>query len=123
MNKINYENLNYDIKIKIYHDQKDFGPGVAKIMELIRETGTLSEAYRAMEMSSSKAWKIIKKAEKDLGIKLIDTVTGGAGGGKSTLTKEGEDFLDRYISFSNELENIAKELFNKHFSCDIINKR
>ena len=118
-----YENdkLQYSIKIKVFKDHMSFGPGVATIMQLVKGTGTLSQAYKIMGISSSKAWKIIKKAEEDLGIKLIVTLTGGAGGGKSELTNEGEDFLNRYQAFSNELNNISKELFEKHFNHDIIN--
>jgi molybdate transport system regulatory protein len=109
------------MKIKVYKKDMDFGPGVARIMQLVKETGTLSEAYRIMGISSSKAWKIIKKAERDLGIKLIVTVIGGSGGGKSALTVEGEDFLKRYHTFTKELDNLAKNLFEKYFACDIIN--
>lgn len=121
MSYYDFDSLHYNMKIKVYKKDMDFGPGVARIMQLVKETGTLSEAYRIMGISSSKAWKIIKKAERDLGIKLIVTVVGGSGGGKSTLTVEGEDFLKRYQAFTNELDNLAKNLFEKHFACDIIN--
>lgn len=121
MNYYDYDKLHYNNKITVFNQDKYFGPGVAMIMKLVNETGTLSEAYKIMGISSSKAWKIIKKAENDLGLKLIVTVTGGTGGGKSELTEEGEDFLNRYQAFTKELDEIAKNLFDKYFNCDIIN--
>lgn len=119
MNLNSYEDLNYNAKIKIVFNNSAFGPGVAKIMSLVKETNKLSEAYRVMELSPSKGWKIIKRAEKELGFPLFVTVVGGKGGGKSELTAEGEDLLFRYESFVNELNIEAEKLFHKYFSSKI----
>ena len=115
-----FEKLRYHIKASIIYDDKAIGPGIIRIIQFVKETGTLSETYRKMEISSSKAWRIIKKAEEDLGFKLINTTTGGVGGGKSELTPEGEDFLMRYLSFVNDADKIVKNLFEKHFADDIL---
>ena len=100
----------------MYKTNKFFGPGVAQILNLVKQKGTLSEAYKIMKISSSKAWKIIKNAESDLGFKLIHTVTGGSSGGNSTLTKEGEDLLNRYTAFTKEIDDYASKLFEKYFN-------
>lgn len=118
---INTDELNFYIKVTIYNKDTNFGAGAARIMELVKEKGTLTEAYKAMGISSSKAWKRLKEAEDALGIKLIQTKTGGLGGGKSELTEEGEDFLRRYKSFTAEINDVAKNLVEKHFDYDIIN--
>ncbi|MBC8587190.1 winged helix-turn-helix domain-containing protein [Paratissierella segnis] len=112
---MSYTNLKYQLKIKIYKDTPSFGPGVVEIMELVEETGKLSEAYRIMGLSSSKGWKIIKRAEDDLGFPLIISVVGGNGGGSSELTKEGIDILNRYQSFINEVKIDADKAFKKYF--------
>lgn len=110
------EDLSYNTKIKVVFNNSAFGPGVARIMTLVKETNKLSEAYRIMGLSSSKGWKIIKRAEEELGFPLFITVVGGKGGGKSELTKEGEELLAKYESFVNELNIEAERLFNKYFS-------
>lgn len=117
---INIGELNFYVKVGIYNKDKNFGAGAVKIMELVKEKGTLTEAYKIMGMSSSKAWKLLKEAEDTLGIKLISTKIGGVGGGKSELTEEGKDFLRRYKSFTAEIDDVAKNLVEKHFNYDII---
>lgn len=109
------KNLNYHIKTRIFYENPDFGPGVAKIMELVKETGSLSKAYNLMGLSSSKGWKILKNAEEDLGFPLIISTKGGAGGGKSELSLEGEDLLKKYQAFIADLDREAKKIFRKYF--------
>lgn len=115
MSENSKEILKYHIKTRIFYNNPDFGPGVSRIMELVKETGKLSEAYEIMGLSSSKAWKIIKKAEEDLGFPLFVTVVGGKGGGRSELSPEGEDLLNRYQAFVYELNIEAEKLFNRYF--------
>lgn len=115
-----FDKLQYHNKISLIYDDKAIGPGILRILELVKETGKLSQTYRIMGISSSKAWRIIKKAEEDLGTKLISTSSGGRGGGGSQLTTEGEEFLKRYKSFTSEVDEKIAELFKKHFDCDII---
>lgn len=61
-------------------------------MELCEKYGSLSKAYKEMGMSNSKAWKIIKRAQEDLGYELVHTTSGGSLGGGSQLTLEGKNW-------------------------------
>lgn len=115
-----YEKLKYNLKTSLIYEGETIGPGVIRILELVRDKGTLSEAYKIMGLSSSKAWRIIKKAEEELGFKLIVAVTGGVGGGHSKLTPEGEDFVERYQNFVKEVDNKVEILFEKHFNYGIL---
>ena len=56
--------LKYDIKVRIGQKEASFGKGVIELMEGVERTGSLSAAYKAMNMSSSKAWKIIQRAQQ-----------------------------------------------------------
>lgn len=109
------ESLNFTIKTIVFNEDPAFGKGVAQIMNLVKETGRLSSAYKIMGLSSSKGWKIIKRAEKDLGFQLFNTIVGGKNGGNSSLSVEGAEFLNRYNSFIDELDKTSKKLFIKHF--------
>jgi len=107
--------LKYHAKLKIYRIEKDFGPGTAELMQLVRKHGSLSAACREMNMAYSKAWKLVKKAESDLGISLMEGSRGGENGGQTVLTPEGADILDRYLAFSKASTEAIDRLFRIHF--------
>ena len=83
----------FDFRVRVFMEEPDFGKGVAQLLSLTREKGSLSAAYKSMGMAASKAWKILKRAEADLGVKLVERRSGGKQGGGSNLTPEGEDIL------------------------------
>ena len=62
-----------------------------------------------------KAWKILNRAEADLGVKLVERKSGGKQGGGSHLTPEGEDILNRYENFQKEVAEAVKRSFVKNF--------
>lgn len=109
------EQLRYHIKVRVFHKERSFGPGVAELMHLVEETGSLSEACRRMEMAYSKGWKITKRAEEDLGFALMEGSRGGSRGGRTTLTEEGKAFLEKYKNFLREVEESTKKSFQKYF--------
>jgi molybdate transport system regulatory protein len=73
-----------------------FGGGVAQLVARIRDAGSLQEASRALGMSYRYAWEKIRKVERRLGHALVCRRVGGAHGGGSTLTQEGERLLRLY---------------------------
>lgn len=92
----------YHVKVRVYNESIDFGKGVAELLQRIEATGSLSAAYKAMGMSASKAWKILRRAEADLGFALVSSTAGGKSGGSSVLTPEGRLLLERYTAFNAE---------------------
>jgi xanthine dehydrogenase accessory factor len=112
------ENLRYKYRLRIYREDLVFGPGVAELMERVDQTGTLSGACRQMGMAYSKAWKIVKRAENDLGFPLMEGSRGGAKGGNMCLTEEGRRFIQRYQAMNADLRKSADTLFQKYFLSD-----
>ena len=105
----------FDLKIRLYNQEKSFGKGVYELMKKTQSFGSLSGAYKAMKMSNSKAWKILKRAEEDLDMPLVERISGGKDGGGSKLTQEGEELLEKYEKFIQEMNEYAgvgfKEIF------------
>lgn len=110
-----FKNLKFENKTIIFKENPNFGRGPAEIMNLVKKTNSLSRAYNIMGLSSSKGWKIIRKAEEDLGFSLFTTVIGGKDGGHSKLSPEGEELLVRYNAFVNELNKESEKIFKKFF--------
>ena len=106
--------LRYKMRLRIYKEDLAFGPGVATLMEYIDQTGSLSEACRKMEMAYSKGWKILKRAENDMGFLLVEGTRGGTHGGKMVLTDEGKELLHRYRIFEQKVQETADEMFQKY---------
>lgn len=105
----------YHVKVRLYNESIYFGKGVAELLQRIDESGSLAAAYKAMGMSSSKAWKILRRAEEDLGFALVCGKAGGKSGGGSVLTAEGRELLVRYTAFNAELQQAAAQAFAKYF--------
>ena len=81
------------------------GPGKADLLELIRETGSISAAGRAMSMSYKRAWMLVEEMNAAFRNPLIDATRGGAKGGGARLTEAGAEVLANY----RKLEDIMAE--------------
>lgn len=91
-------------------DEKIFGPGIASLIELVEQTGSLRSACSKMGMAYSKAWRVIKTCESDLGFSLLERKTGGEDGGGSTITEQGKTLLKEFRTYENELKKRGEEL-------------
>lgn len=107
--------LHYGMTLRLYREQKVFGPGVAELLETVRDTRSLRSAAMRMDMAYSKAWKVMKEAEKGMGYALLDTATGGRQGGGATLTPEAETLLARFRAFEKECQKAADEAYTRYF--------
>lgn len=72
------------------------GPGKTNLLELIAETGSISAAARRMNMSYRRAWLLVDTMNRCFRSPLIETATGGKGGGGARITELGHEILRRY---------------------------
>jgi len=70
-------------------EDKRFGPGKARLLELIRDTGSISAAARALGLSYRHVWGELKRWEGELGQELVIWVKGQA----ALLSPFGEKLL------------------------------
>lgn len=103
--------LHYALILRIYGKEKCFGPGIADLLERVDRLKSLRKAAIEMDMAYSKAWKIMKTAEANLGFPLLSSSTGGRGGGGASLTEPGRQFLESYRRFEEAVRNFADEAF------------
>ena len=83
------------------------GPGKARLLALIRDTGSLSEAARRMGMSYRRAWTLMEAINALTDARAVETERGGTGGGGSRLTPRGEALLAAYDELHAALDSAA----------------
>ena len=108
--------MTYNLSCRLFTDAKCFGPGVAQLLHAVQQLHSLRAAALSMDMAYSKAWTVIKNSEKALGFSLLDSTTGGKGGGGAALTPEGARLLRAYDTFCSRLHDAADELFQEEFA-------
>ena len=60
------------LTIRIFADEKCFGPGIAVLLQKVQELHSLRAAAMSIGMAYSKAWRIVNEAEDQQGCKLIE---------------------------------------------------
>ncbi len=101
------------LSVRIFGESKCFGPGVAQLLRRVEEKRSLRAAAISMQMAYSKAWTIIKTAEKEFGFELLVTTTGGKHGGGASLSAQAQAILAAYEDYRRELQTYADEAFER----------
>ncbi len=81
------------------------------LLRAVEETGSLVAAAALLNVPYRTAWEKIRQTEKELGIRLLDTQSGGSDGGRSTLTAEARDLVGRFQSIASDLRSIVDGRF------------
>jgi molybdate transport system regulatory protein len=84
-----------------------FGPGKARLLELIAETGSISAAARAMGMSYRRAWLLIDDLKTVFGEAVVETAAGGRQGGGARLSARGASVLAAFRRMERAAEEAA----------------
>ena len=91
------------IKFELGPDLR-LGPGKIALLEHVEQSGSISAAARAMNMSYRRAWLLIDELKTILGTPAVLTSAGGSGGGGARLTTEGKNLIQKF----RELEAKAR---------------
>ena len=107
--------IRFVVSPRIMGEEKFFGPGIATLLHRVEEYRSIRQATASMGMAYSKAWIIIRRAERELGFSLLNTTTGGREGGGASLTEEGRTFLQQYDRFCALVNEHARTDFETAF--------
>src|SRR5690242_18063494 len=98
------------VKISIiFESGARIGPGKARLLESIRDTGSISAAARDMRMSYKRAWVLLDSMNQAFTKPLVAAAPGGAGGGGAMLTEFGAEVLERYRRIHGRADAEAAE--------------
>lgn len=93
-----------------------FGPGTHELLHHVAATGSLHQAAQLMDMSYTKAWRLLRKTEEHLGGRLLERQVGGAAGGGSSLTPMGRELVRRFDAFLSETDAAMLSAFDRAFA-------
>lgn len=104
------------ISVRLFTDDKCFGPGIAFLLRRVETYRSLRKAASSMGMAYSKAWTILKSCEEHLGFKLLHSTVGGKNGGGATLTDNAVKMLAAYEDYCAALKDCANQLLKEKFA-------
>lgn len=87
------------------------GPGKIDLLRAVGETRSIAAAARSLGLPYKRAWLLIDSLNEGFGQPVVETATGGKGGGGASLTTLGQQFIERYDALETSLNASAgKEL-------------
>ncbi len=105
-------------KIKVWIEDSEenlvFGGGKTQILELIDETGSISEASKRAGMNYKKAWSHIKILQEYIDDELV-IVNKGRNTGGTTLTPKAKELVEKFKTFRREVREFSENRFNELF--------
>ena len=89
-----------------------------ELLEAIDAHGSLTRAAEAMQVPYRTAWDRVKATEAQLGIRLLESESGGAQGGGSRLAPGARDNCQRFRRISNGIQELIEQRFAVEFGAD-----
>ena len=93
-------------------NQIALGPGKIDLLESIDKVGSISEAARQNNISYRRAWDMVNTMNQCFSNPLVESVTGGKGGGGAKLTSLGEKVKTIYRKMEVKASLSTKEEWN-----------
>jgi len=102
----------YSFMGRIWIESKDgafLGYGRVLLLERISQYGSITEAARSLNMSYRHAWELVESMNSQSVKPLVETATGGKGGGGARLTGHGERAVRLFQQIHGEFQDFLRE--------------
>ena len=86
------------------------------LLAAVAETGSLSRAAERLDVPYRTAWHKLKAVEEQLGVRLLETQSGGTGGGGSSLTPEAHELIRRFRRVRHGVSELVSKRFELEFA-------
>ncbi len=92
--------------LRVYCEgEKFFGPGKLTLLELIHETGSISQAAKKMGLSYKKAWGMVEALNTQAIRPIVIKQPGGSKGGKTLITEDGLALMEAFRRLDNNFKD------------------
>ena len=106
----------YSVGFRVWINEESghfIGLGRVRLLEYIRETGSITKGAKAMKMSYRQAWQMVEDMNKRSDKPLIEKILGGKGGGGAVVTEAGEKAIKLFYMIEEKVAKLSKELSKK----------
>ena len=91
-------------------EQSMGGHGRIHLLSKIAELGSISQAAKSMKMSYKSAWDAVDHMNNLAGEPLLHRISGGKGGGSTTLTERGKQLITNFQRIEQIHQRFLQEL-------------
>lgn len=108
----------YSLKVRIWIEEEQgpfLGIGRVTLLKGIGETGSITNAAKALRMSYRRAWQLVEDMNQRSAIPLVEKIHGGPKGSGAVLTREGERLVNAFEMVQEEIRAHARKKIRKLF--------
>ena len=101
----------YTIRIRVWIDEETgpfLGIGRVILLEKFKETGSITNAAKAIKMSYRQAWQLVEDMNKRSNLPLVEKILGGKNGSGTILTTEGERVISEFHKLEKEIKKYVE---------------
>ena len=102
-------------RVKICNTKPFFSIGPMELFEKIETYSSIKKATAAMGMSYTKALRILRTVEEELGFPVVISVKGGNNRGATNLTEKGKQVLEVFKEIYSDVSAYAEKLVDEKF--------
>jgi molybdate transport system regulatory protein len=90
-----------------FAEHSSLGPGKIRLLEAIRDSGSLSRGARNIGMSYRRAWLLVESLKQSFREPVTVASTGGKDGGGMLVTEFGDALIKSYRKLERDFETLA----------------
>jgi len=98
------------VRPRIYIGENiSIGPGKIDLLRVIAETRSIASAARMLNIPYKRAWLLVDSLNDGFGSPVVETISGGKGGGGSSLTPLGQQLVAAYQALEDRINSQSIE--------------
>src|SRR5271154_7080235 len=90
-----------------FAEPSSVGPGKIRLLEAIRDSGSLSQGARNIGMSYRRAWLLVESLRRSFREPVTVASTGGKDGGGMRVTEFGDALIKNYRELERDFATLA----------------